>query len=184
MRKRTNPLRLNDQQRKTVEQNHNLIYNYLKNKNMDEEEWYDIVAIGLCQAAYYFDESVGVQFSTFAYKCINLKVSEELTHRQAGRKIPEDKIVSLNMEINTESERECHLLDIIPSPYSVEDEVITKMNMDTFIKKQSEKKRQILQLYEHGYDTGEIAKFFGDTKCNISEHRRFMKLAYKKAGYA
>ena len=33
-----------------VEDNHNLIYKFLRNHNL-EDDWYDVAAIGLCKAA-------------------------------------------------------------------------------------------------------------------------------------
>ena len=33
-----------------VENNHNLIYKFLRNHNL-EDDWYDVAAIGLCKAA-------------------------------------------------------------------------------------------------------------------------------------
>ena len=45
-----NDIKLTNDQRKLVEQNHNLIYAFLHTKNLNIEEWYDICAISLCKA--------------------------------------------------------------------------------------------------------------------------------------
>ena len=44
-------IQLNDEQRKLVADNHNLIYQYLIDNNLPQDEYYDIAAIGLCKAA-------------------------------------------------------------------------------------------------------------------------------------
>ena len=42
---------LNEYQQKYAEQNHNLIYGILNDKNLSIDEYYDVAAIGLCKAA-------------------------------------------------------------------------------------------------------------------------------------
>ena len=64
---------LNDQQRKLVEDNHNLIYYFLKGKNLSldaVEDWYGLCAIGLCKAALIYDSTKGTQFTTLAWVCM------------------------------------------------------------------------------------------------------------------
>lgn len=46
---------MNDEQRKLVENNHNLIYAILHKYNLPIDEYYDVAAIGLCKAAITFD---------------------------------------------------------------------------------------------------------------------------------
>ena len=62
-------IQLNDEQRKLVEDNHNLIYQYLIDNKLPQDEYYDIAAIGLCKAALKYDTSKGA-FSTYVYRAI------------------------------------------------------------------------------------------------------------------
>jgi len=74
--------RLNDEQRKIVEDNHNLIYAFLSSNSLDIEEYYDLAAIGICKAALSYDKEKG-QFSTLAYKCMWNQVMVEKRKQKA-----------------------------------------------------------------------------------------------------
>ena len=50
-----------DQQR-IVSENHNLIYSLANKKNINLDEYYDVLAIGLCKAAIAFDNKKVVFF--------------------------------------------------------------------------------------------------------------------------
>lgn len=69
-------IQLNDEQRKLVADNHNLIYQYLIDNNLPQDEYYDIVAIGLCKAALKYDTSKGA-FSTYVYKTVRNIINNE-----------------------------------------------------------------------------------------------------------
>lgn len=61
------------EQENLIIENHNLIYQFMKQHNMyfdAVEDWYGLCAIGLCNAALLFDPSKGFKFSTFAYVCM------------------------------------------------------------------------------------------------------------------
>ena len=79
---------LNEQQKKLVEQNHKLIYYTLKKYKLNQEEYYDILAIGLCKAAIKFDPERS-KFSTFAMKVM---YNEFLQHDRNEMLIKEKKI--------------------------------------------------------------------------------------------
>lgn len=64
-------MRLNDEQRKLVEDNHNLIY-FVGNKYVTNvDDYYDILAISLCKSAYKFKPELGFSFTTFAVKVMS-----------------------------------------------------------------------------------------------------------------
>ena len=67
---------LNEQQQELAEKNHNLIFWYAKNHRLDIEEYYGELAVALCEAAYHYDESTGVSFSTFAAKCMSNQIKK------------------------------------------------------------------------------------------------------------
>lgn len=69
--------KLNDKQRKLAEENHNLIYSFLKSRQLSldaVEDWYGTAAIGLCKAALVYDENRGAKFATLAYICMENEV--------------------------------------------------------------------------------------------------------------
>lgn len=80
---------LNYKQRILAAKNHNLIYKYAHENNISIEDYYDVLAIGLCKAAAEYDRSKG-RFSTFAYVCMRNEMI--LTWRKCNKKssIPEN----------------------------------------------------------------------------------------------
>ncbi len=87
---------LNDQQRNLVSDNHKLIYSFLKSKNLDADEYYDVAAIGLCQAAHGYDPTRGVAFATYAYKVMLHEYYRALRHS-----INQVHVISLDTVIDT-----------------------------------------------------------------------------------
>ena len=82
---------LNDEQRKIVENNHDLIYGYAHKMGISIDEYYDILAIGLCKAAKAFDESKG-RFSTLAYCCMK---NEMCRYYEGKTELPHNLAISL-----------------------------------------------------------------------------------------
>ena len=86
-------MKLNDEQRKLVADNHKLIYFYAHKHNVDVDEYYDLLALALCQAAYNYDKTKGA-FSTIAIRTMELKMLNEYRIYDGSYKknIPKNKI--------------------------------------------------------------------------------------------
>lgn len=91
-----------DQQR-IVSENHNLIYSLANKKNINLDEYYDVLAIGLCKAAIAFDNTKG-KFSTLAYTVMLNEYKQELRKQQNERAIPQDKLLSFDVPIQTDQD--------------------------------------------------------------------------------
>lgn len=65
---RQNNTPLTPEQRKLAEKYHNLIFYFMNRKGLDQEEFYDILAIALCKAARLYDPSE-YTFTTYCYRC-------------------------------------------------------------------------------------------------------------------
>lgn len=65
--------KLAPEQAQLVADNHNLIYSFCQLKHLDVDEWYDVCAIGLCEAAQKWNPSRG-RFSTLAYQVMRTAV--------------------------------------------------------------------------------------------------------------
>lgn len=86
-----------DEQRKFAEENHNLIYSFMKYKNLDFEEWYSVCAEGFCAAVLSYKDSSG-KFGSYAYSCMYNNLAKVLRRETiVNRYCPED--VKLNSVI-------------------------------------------------------------------------------------
>ena len=90
-------MRLNTEQQKLVEENHNLIYSYAKQHNLDLDEWYGVLALALCYAAYEFDENRS-KFSTFYYVVANSRVGCAVRNKKAKKRVPDAMCISIEEE--------------------------------------------------------------------------------------
>lgn len=59
--------KLNEDQRKLVTDNHNLIYSFCYHKKLNAEEYYSCLAEKLCMSAITFDPNRNIKFSTYVY---------------------------------------------------------------------------------------------------------------------
>lgn len=152
---------LTSTQQKLVEDNHNLIYGVAHKHKISLDEYYDVLAIGLCKAAMQFDESKG-QFSTLAYQTMLSEYLSVLRHNKIKSAIPENMVVSMNVKIDNGSENPICLADTIPADDDMEGNIVSK-DYVTFLcsklKKQQDK--DIVVLLADGMTQTEIAESLG-----------------------
>lgn len=125
-------IKLNTEQRKLVEENHNLIYSFLNKQALSIDEWYDVCAIGLCQASLNFNGDT--KFSTFAYKCMLNSVRR--TMRRDKKSLSGAEVLSLSTEVSLSNEKVTYTLeDFIISKQNTEAEALGKIWAEWFIEK-------------------------------------------------
>ena len=76
-------MKLNDEQRKLVEDNIGIIYNTIKltNGNIHNIDLIEVGYIGLCKAALYYKKSYNdVNFSTYATACVKHEICQQYQH--------------------------------------------------------------------------------------------------------
>lgn len=151
---------LNDEQRRLVELNHNLIYSFLRSKylSMDSvEDWYGVAAIGLCKAALVYDENREAKFSTLAYICMNNEV------RMVLRKKRINNVISLYTE--TTEDKKSYIEEIIPDTYDFTYSVYLNDAISSASKNLTERNQKILNLIiDNGMKCSEVAVIFGISK--------------------
>lgn len=150
---------LNDEERKFVEENHNLIYSFLRKYGFSEEEYYGIAAFGFIEAVKRYDPSRGA-FSNFAYICMLNKVRMEMRKVRSRNKGIET--ISLNIEW-----KKLSMEDLLPAPDTVESIYLHNEYVER-IEKLPEKLRTVVILLASGYNQIEIAKRMGYTQAHIS----------------
>ena len=85
--------RLTNEQKELVAENHNLIYGYAYKNGVLLDDYYDVLAIGLCKAAKHYDSSKG-KFSTFAFKCMNNEMNMMFNNLYKKSIIPDAMVSS------------------------------------------------------------------------------------------
>lgn len=150
---------LNDEERKFVEENHNLVYSFLRKNNLDIEEYYDIAIFGLIEAVKKYNVSRGT-FSTFAYICMLNKVRMEM--RKVRSRNKGVKTISLDVKYEKIS-----MGDLLPAPDTVES-IYLHNEYVRRIEKLPEKLKTVVSLLAFGYNQTEIGKIMGYSQAYIS----------------
>ena len=162
---------MTDEQRQLITDNHNLIFSFLQRYNLDEEDFYDVAAIGLCRAAMTYKADIA-KFSTYAYRCMLTTVNNEFKGKNRVKRIPEELIVSYNVECCAEDGDEIsEFIDIFPSDVDIEKEVLLLTQIKEYLNGLTDRERLIFQLIIDGYTMREIAKMMGCSHQNISRIR-------------
>ena len=165
---------LTSEQKKIVEDNHNLIYFYINKNNLDETEYYDLLALSLCKAAKKFDPSKG-KFSTFAMHCFKMDHLIELRDKKAAKR--DALVISLSSETCPDSEnRRTELYDIIPCDRDVFD----KMILLDIPKLLDDRLVHICKLSYLGYGQQEIADMIGVSQSLVSRQLKIAKKILKE----
>lgn len=156
-------LNLTDEQRKLVEDNHNLIYFYMNFKKVDPDESYHDLAMGLCKAARTYNPKKGA-FSTYAMKCMENDLLTTKIRSNCKKRIPQDKIVHY--------ENTWDIVDLYPKSERIEhkviDNIIYNEKVDLICKQINNKKdKEVLMLLLKGYNMSDIAKIKNVSKQSI-----------------
>ena len=165
-------MKLTEEQKKLVEENHNLIYWFAKKYHVPIEEYYDVLAQGLCMAAYHYDPSK-CSFSTYAYLCMNTEMHVEYRKTLRKSEIPQGNIFHY--------ENAWQLSDLIPTNEKTENKVIDKISYENLISLLNDilndKDKEVLTHIVNGLTMREIAKIEGTSHQAI--HNRMKKIRDK-----
>lgn len=140
-------MKLNDEQRQLVTDNHNLIYMTANKYNFDLDEYYDILAIGLCKASVRYKPEKG-EFSTLAVHIMRQEVY--MQYRKNNRRVHQ---ISLEGYSETHVEYEDGV-----------DDLYTNVELSCL----DETELEIVNLKFMGLTQNEIAKELGYKQKTIS----------------
>ena len=164
---------LNYKQQQLVELNHNLIYSFAHLRKVNLEEYYDVLAIGLCKAALVYDENRAT-FSTLAYKCMSNEYNKIIKKQIVKRKIPDTLISSLDevIDISDEDNSEITLYDYIKKdifPVPDENMIINIMIENFYNYKLTEQEQKVFKLLAQDRTQVEIGKIMELTRSRIGQ---------------
>lgn len=161
--------KLTDEQRKLVEDNHNLIYKVLYDKHLDIDEWYGVAALALCKAAMLFDPDKKIQFSTYACAAIWNNICNQYALSIADRQIPKDKIYSLDCEYGT-GEEAYTIKDYYADDYSFEDDILTRERFAKGLNRfKNPRDRSIVVMASEGYTYEKIGHAYGISRERVRQ---------------
>lgn len=152
---------LTQEQKELAEKNHNLIYGLAYKCGIDIEEFYGVLAIGLCKAAKHYDSNRGA-FSTFAYKTMYYEYIKEV-QSISGKSIPQYMIIPLDTEALWASQSDnsgdsMTLANIVPDKnVHVEDDVLCEIQYEKFLDSLHGSDREIMEMLKNGLTKAEIA---------------------------
>ena len=165
-------MKLSEEQKKLVEENHSLIYWFAKKYHIPIEDYYDVLAQGLCMAAYHYDPSK-CSFSTYAYLCMNTEMHVEYRKTLRKSEIPQGNIFHY--------ENAWQLSDLIPTNEKTENKVIDRISYENLISLLNDilndKDKEVLSYILNGLTMREIAKIEGTSHQAI--HNRMKKIRDK-----
>ena len=173
--------KLTEEQRQLVADNHNLIYGFMKKSNLQSEEWYGIIAIGLIKAAMNYSADSGAQFSTYAYRCMHNEYRNELKHRAIW--FPE------NLSLDFEYSHKDGDSYTIANSYVGEEDFTSKYidegySFDLYgffeSKCATDAQRKALQLMARNVPIGEVIEESGITRQAISLLKKKLRREYMK----
>lgn len=136
----------------------------LKSLNLNplDEDLFQIGLIGLVKTINTFDPDKGVKFSAYATPIIR---NEILMSLRKKRIIP---VFSLDEKYRLDNGDSVPRGDMIPSEYSFENLVHSKIALDSNISGMSEREKKILKLCEIGKTQRQIAQEIGVSQPQIS----------------
>lgn len=158
---------LTEEQRELVSKNHNLIYGYAYKRKIPIDDYYDILAIGLCKAAKSYDEK-RCEFSTFAFKCMDNEVNAILKCLHKKTAIPDNLIVSYDSSAFEGSfDNSLILAETITDVKSYND-IMYNVMMNEITNSLTERELTVLRYLIGGLTHSEIAEKLGCNRQNIT----------------
>ena len=166
---------MTNNEKKTIEENHDLIYKYMNKYNLDED-CYFILAEALCKAVQSFDENNKYHTSLFTYiwKCFNNAIINHYYGMNAlKRKRPEEiQFINLDQIISTEESEDTSKKELIGS------NDINFLNCETeeIIEKLfcilTRREKEVFEDLINGYSLNEISKKYMVSHQSICEIRK------------
>lgn len=164
-------VKITDEQKKLVEDNHNLIYSFLQKYHLTIDEYYGLAAIGLCKAGKTYNGEKS-KFSTYAYKCMFTTIMCELRKNKQAKTIPEYQIVYYQAELENNEGDTASFMNYMPSKENVEDSVLSKVIFDEYTNKLKDRDKKIFSLFREGYKQKEIGKMLGCSQAQVSRVKK------------
>lgn len=152
---------LNEEQQKMCADNHPLIYWYMNMNRLDEEEWYGLIAIGLCTAVENYSDSNVPFASYFKVICDNMVINERVKQSR-------DKRTATLVELNHDT------MNGHANEFRISGERCSEVECDIILKDMvhdviDDENREIIKLKGRGLTQVEISERLGISQGQISK---------------
>lgn len=168
---------MTDKQKKIAEVNHNLIYDYANRNGLDINEYYDILAIGLCKAAIAYNPLVNEKFSPLANRCMKNEMIDYYKSIQKKDCIPANNIVYYDASVKDNDG--VRIDNILHSNCNLDDNFISNEIFDEMLNLLTEKEKDVVTLILQGLKKLEIAKKMQCEPANITYYIKTIKRKLK-----
>ena len=166
---------LTESQRELAGKNHNLIYKFAKIKEADLEEFYGVLAIGLCKAARAYDASSGYKFSTLAYRCMDNEYKMYWRSELVSKHIPSNMIVSYNKMMEDDDSEGAEFLGIISNRLDSCSLDYSRVETLEFFRSLSDIQKIVLNGLMDGYRETELAEYTGFSRSYINHIKKSIR---------
>ncbi len=170
---------LTEEQRQLVTQWHGLIVSFAIENRIDYDEWYDVLAIALCNAAKVYDSSKGYSFMSLAFQCMRRAMWNQWKIPTLKRSIPRELLYSYNTEVRDRHGKTTELIEMIDDQYHQQTLDVTAVEVKQFRNSLSELHRFVFDGLMEGRKEVEIAKDIGYTKGGVSFIRQKIKQQWR-----
>lgn len=151
-------MKLTEQEKQVVTENHNLIYWFLNSKGLDVEEWYDLMAIELCYAVKLHDPERGSLANYFKLRA-NGRYIKEMGKLKKKSRIPEE----------VEYLEDIHFVPVT-------EKLLDDYELDKWL---TDEQREVVDLKLKGYSQTEIGGMLGISQSKVSTILRKVKREYE-----
>lgn len=168
---------LSEEEREFATRFHNLIYSYLRDRNLNQEEFYDIVAFGFIRAVANFHDRADLRkysFTTIAWRAMDSAYANHCKGQRCFKRCANVGTLSLDAPLNENDHRT--LGETIATADTTSDRVEYIELCCQIIPKLSSNQKNILYMKLKGYSNAEIAKKYdisieaiGVALCRITE---------------
>ena len=158
----TNDSKLTDEQRKLATENHNLIYWFASKKNVPIDDYYGVLAVGLCKAAMSFDSNRG-EFATIAYRCMSNELNTYWRSVNSKSTIPQNIMFYYE---SPAGEKENYFEKIVDN--DAYESMIYDIMSKEFANSLTDKEKKIVDMLIEGLTRNEIADNFHCKSQNVS----------------
>lgn len=174
---------MDEHQKLLVTENHNLIYSFLRKYNLDVDEYYDLAAIGLCNACITYDASYKVPLSTYAYKCM---FNSLFSYTRSGNVKFNKSCISYNQTIpsTTSQVENLEIIDMLEdAKLDIERDCISLSMLYEYIDTiKNQKHAEILRYIVENENPNQrdIGKKFGYSQSYVSRILKTFKKGYQE----